>query len=335
MKKYTLTHLGIVAGVSLVAGLLIGIAFFSSSNSSDLLSGSIGKVDRYRNVQVTEEDILLRNELTEDTTKRSQYEKYLTFYYYQSVKTANDVDNVLQLTSVVPEFSSINEMYKGRLEKAGTSIEKARLDILNALNMLLLIDEQPNIPVIDYLNKANNGVARLKSYDELLLDFMNTIAIFMEGHRSGDFPELQDAHDILALNVIQSAILTQNKPVLNYLDKKKLMNDKEGIKELMGSVVINSFSNQVLQDIESLNAIGSAQNLGATINSQELQGIVIGSLEKLNVVNSFVSSQEQLGSIGSFINSSVLGNQQLQGLVINSQSLNAGFSSQSLNVVYY
>lgn len=316
MKKYTLTHLIIVAAGALVAGLLIGIALFSARNGSDLLSGSIGKVDRYRNVQVTDEDILLRNELAEDTTKRNQYEKYLTFYYYQSVKTANDVDKVLLLTSSVPEFSSVNEMYTGRLQKAGSSIERSRLDILNALNMLLLIDEQPNVPVIDFLNKANNGVSRLKSYDELLLDFMNTISIFIEAHHGGDFPALQDAHDILALNVIHSAILTQNKPVLSYLDKKKLMNDKEGVKELIGSVTLGYASDQVLQDIESLNTIGSSQNLGFIVQSQELQAVINSAIDHLNLTYSFINSQEQLGIFSQFnseaINSAVIESQQIQ-----------------------
>jgi hypothetical protein len=80
MKKITTTQTTLIAIVALVVGFLIGFSIKSNVPSTDELAGSIGKVDRFRNVQITEEDIMLRNELVEDTAKRSQYEKYLLYH---------------------------------------------------------------------------------------------------------------------------------------------------------------------------------------------------------------------------------------------------------------
>ncbi|MDP2236944.1 MAG: hypothetical protein Q8J88_10965, partial [Bacteroidales bacterium] len=75
MKKITTTQTTLIAIAALVVGFLIGFSVNSIAPSSDDLAGSIGKVDRFRNVQITEDDILLRNEFVEDTAKRAQYEK--------------------------------------------------------------------------------------------------------------------------------------------------------------------------------------------------------------------------------------------------------------------
>ena len=296
MKKFTLLHLILAEASGLVIGLLIGMAVNGYGTSEENLAGSIGKVDRYRNVQITEEDILLRNELAQDTVKRYQYEKYLMYYYYQSLKTTSDVDKVIVKTQEVPEFTEINLHYITALTKASASIEKARLDILGALNLITHLKDNPEVPVIDHLNKANNGIARIRSYDDLLLDYMNTIEIYIQAHPSKDFPALRDAHDILALNVSLSAVMTQNKPVLNYLEKKKLLNEKEGVKELIGSNVnlSDSYQNQAIEDIENLNnSLSSGENLEVVLSTENLQSIILEGIQNLNSIQNNI---EQLGS---------------------------------------
>jgi hypothetical protein len=296
MKKFTLLQLVLAVAAGLVIGLFIGMAVNGYGTSEGNLAGSIGKVDRYRNVQVTEDDILLRNELAEDTVKRNQYEKYLMYYYYQSLKTTSDVDKVIVKTQEVPEFTEINLHYIDALTKASASIEKARLDILGALNLITHLKDNQEVPVIDHLNKANNGIARIRSYDELLLDYMNTIEFYIQAHPSKDFPALRDAHDILTLNVSLSAVMTQNKPVLNYLDKKKLLNEKDGVKELIGSNVnlSNTYQNQAIEDIQTLsNTLSAGNNLNVTLDIENLQSFVLDGIENLNNIH---NSVEQLNS---------------------------------------
>jgi hypothetical protein len=133
---------------------------------------------------------------------------------------------------------------------------------------------------------------------------------------------------------MQSAILSQNKPVLNYLDKKKLMNGKDEIKQLASENNLNdAMMDQFAFDAERLNAINSEQLQRSIIvaDMEQLQGFVLNNMEQFNSVllvgsealqnmsnlsnqeqlQAFMSENKGLGSllfdmeqVGSFFNSS-------------------------------
>ena len=311
MKKITTTQTTLIAIAALVVGFLIGFSVNSIAPSSDDLAGSIGKVDRFRNVQITEDDILLRNEFVEDTAKRAQYEKYLLYYYYQALKTSSDVDRVLAIATTDIDFDKMYYPYSNALTNFKTYLESARADILTALNIIVSIDQYENVPIVDYLNKAQNAIARIRNHDQVLMNYMNAMATYIETHPERSSDALIDAHDILALNVMHSAVLTQNKPVLSYLEKKKLLNDKEGMKEVVAEAQLKSYMNDhFIMDVESINAAASTETLkGIEIASMEqLQRSLLNNIEAINsALNSTV-----LNSI------SELGNQQLLQFLIGS-----------------
>lgn len=321
MKKLTILQTVFVAAIALIIGLFVGIAIKSTPPPADDLAGTIGKVDRYRNVKITEDDIMLRNELVEDTVKRAQYEKYLLYHYYQSLKTSSDVDAVLEKTTASPDFYKTYYPYAEALSSFKVFLEPARIDILNALNMIIALDENENIPVIDYLNKAQNAIARIRNNDAILMSYMEAIASFIEANPEVNYDELADAHDILELNILQSAILTQNKPMLSYLDKKKLMNEKEGIKELASEAQLSLYmQDQFAMDAESINAINSQQLQSIVYTDMnQLQSFVMGSMEQFNSV--ILLSADAISS------TSELGNQEaLQSMLNDAGNLGSSFS---------
>lgn len=299
MKKYTLLQAALLAALALVVGLFLGISIVNYSpqgadsqtdyyEMGKYLGGSIGKVDRYRNVQVSEDDILLRNELLDDTAKRTQYEKYLLFYYYKSLKTSFDVDEVLKKTTETEEFAKTYYPYMIALESFKTYLVPAREDILFALNMVSSLDENAKVPVIGYLNQAQNAIARINSNESILMNLMNAIITFKDANPEGKYWALDDAHDIISMNLMQSAILTQNKPMLSYLDKKKLLNDKEGVKELVADAQLKALmNNQFVADANTLN-IANNENLQAVLlnNGENLRGVLCSTDELRNVMSS-------------------------------------------------
>lgn len=302
MKKLTLIQVSLFALLTFVGGLLIGsmtdLPLFEKEN----LSGSIGKVDRYRNVKVTEDDILLRNELVEDTAKRRQYERYLLFYYYKSLKISFDVDEVLKKTTETEDFAKTYYPYMNALESFRTFLVPAREDILFAMSVIVSLDKSSNVPVIGYLNQAQNAIARIKNNETVLLNLMNAIITFKESNPEGKYEALDDAHDIISMNLLQSAILTQNKPMLSYFDKKKLLNDKEGIKELIADNQLKQlFKDQLAIDIQTLGIdytdsfrliiVTDVAIQGAFCSNEELSG-GFNSDEVLNALE--LSSLEQL-----------------------------------------
>jgi hypothetical protein len=240
---------------------------------------------------------MLRNELVEDTAKRTQYEKYLLFNYYQALKTSSDVERVLAIATEEIDFEKVYYPYSNALTNFKAYLESARVDILSALNLILTIDQNQDVPVVDYLNKAQNAIARIRNHDAVLMNYMNAMATYIESNPESYLNDLNDAHDILALNVMHSAVLTQNKPVLSYLEKKKLLNDKEGMKEVVAEAQLKSYLNDhFIMDVESLNALRS----GFT-NAESLQGIVFTNME--NLQSAVLNNIEALNSV---LNSSVL-----------------------------
>jgi uncharacterized protein YlxP (DUF503 family) len=124
------------------------------------------------------------------------------------------------------------------------------------------------VPVVTYLNQAQNAIARIRNHDAVLMNYMNAMATYIESNPESYLNDLKDAHDILALNVMHSAVLTQNKPVLTYLEKKKLMNEKDGMTELVAEAQMKAYmQDHFIMDVESLKATRSVVNIYKHRNS--------------------------------------------------------------------
>jgi hypothetical protein len=342
MKKVSLTQTVLVAVVSLAIGFLIGFVAKNDTPKTDNLAGSIGKVDRYRNVKVTEEDLMLRNELVTDTLKRMQYEKYLTYYYYQSLQTASDLRLVTEKTASVTEFAGVNEPYLKSLTSYQDFLEKARLDIFSSILLIKTMTVNENIPVIQNLNQAQNAISRIRTQETLLSGYMESIAEFLDTNPDKKYDALEDAHDILVNNLVTSAVMTQNKPALKYLDHRKMMNDKEGMKQLAANNNAKvSLNDQVMNDLHQLNSVllvGDQQKLDAINSDNQLSAVLLNSQGELQVVilldtqlSSFQNDVEQLrdvlcdSSLNMVINSEeslrVTDVQSLNSMILNSHLL--------------
>ncbi len=342
MKKVSLTQTVLVAIVSLAIGFLIGFVAKNDTPKTDNLAGSIGKVDRYRNVKVTEEDLMLRNELVTDTLKRMQYEKYLTYYYYQSLQTASDLKLVTEKTGSVSDFAVVNEPYIKSLTAYADYLEKARLDIFSSILLIKTMTVNENIPVIQNLNQAQNAISRIRTQETLLSGYMESIAEFLDTNPNKKYEALEDAHDILVNNLVTSAVMTQNKPALKYLDHRKMMNDKEGMKQLAANNNAKvSLNDQVMNDLHQLNSVllvGDQQKLNAINSDNQLSAVLLNSQGELQVVvlldtqlSSFQNDVEQLrdvlcdASLNMVINSEeslrVTDVQSLNSMILNSHLL--------------
>jgi hypothetical protein len=311
MKKKNTTQTLLIVIVALVAGFLIGFSINNLPPYDDDLAGSIGKVDRYRNVKITEDDIMLRNELVDDAEKRTQYGNYLMYYYYRSLKTSTDVEQVLELSSKVDDFSNYHVPYATALNSFSAYLESARQDLLRAVGLVMDIENQSNVPIIQELNQAQNAISRIRNHDATLMNFMDAIGSYIQEHPDASIPELKDAHDILAINLMQSALLTQNKPVLSYLERKKMLNEKGDYAEVISSSSLESFQSMLLLDAENLGLFNIEQlgtgytdmeKLHLLFSNDQLSGMiwtdaenlraVLGNKENLSMV---VSNMENLG----------------------------------------
>ncbi len=287
-KQAIPTQTRLMAVAALIVGFLIGYSINNLPPTGFEIGGSIGKLDRYRNVKVSEADILLRNELIEDTLKRSQYEQYLMYYYYQSLRTATDAQQVLSRTTKVDDFNKLYYPYADALENFSLYLDAARNDILEALTLIVSIDDNESLPVIKYLNQAQIAVARIKHHDAILMNYMEAIASYLQRNQDAKYELLQEAHDILLFNLANGAILLQNKPLLSYLDKQQFLSSKEGRKEIAAEVDMNAFNQQFLLDVEMLGI-----DFPCICNMEALSASMLANIEQLG----FLFGQEQLGRL--------------------------------------
>ncbi len=318
-----------IAIVALIAGILIGSLLQWPSFNNDKLTGSVGRVDRYRNVQITENDILLRNEFLGEPQKQELYKNYLNYYYFRAMRTSAELNRATASARLVPEFRGTFLDYEEGLSGFANYLDASRTDILKALDVIVNIEAHSKAPVVEYLNQANNVIARMRQYDNVLIDFMIAIESFLAFNPETEFPGLADAHDMLVISLLESALVTQSKPLLKMLDKKALANNEEGIKELLMSVYLSdSFEQQFNFDVEKLGTgftldavqlgtgfsntsdypgLGSAHTLASVLlfNEDNL-GMLIASDVFLGGFNHF--DVEQLGAINNF--------EQLGGIAI-------------------
>ena len=317
--------------LGLVAGILIGISINGLPPRDNELAGSIGKVDNKRNVRVTENDILLRNELAEDTAKLIQYQRYLSYIYYKSLKSTTDVERVINLTAENQAFIETLNLTQ-TLEGYLTYLNAARADLLSALHALENPEMDNKTPIIQYLNDAQNAAARIQSNEGVFLTYLDGIEAWLATHPDQDNKKLREAHDILAFNLMQNALLAQDKALLSYLEDKKMFSDNQTLYAVL---------NDTIQKDELL-AFMEKDNTGVSNFNSQSSDKIIKSMEQLNAINDHIGSAISLLVIlndADAINSAeILGtgftDQQKLQAINDQQKLNSLLNQQSLQAIF-
>lgn len=329
-KKSIVVTIGLLIGF--VIGLMVGITLTNPGLSLMEAAGTIGKVDKYRNVRVTEKDIELRNELLADESLREAYKNYLMYEYAFNVKMADDIQFSIAAADDVSGFKSANARVLQRLEDYALFLDNARLQILEAIGTLDNLSGGDQVAVRSVLNNAGNALAQTVYRSTVLFDFMNGVELFINHSGEAEYPRLAKAHDLLFANLLNACIVNENRTVLEHLLAKELLTEGEDLalkKEVLQTAYIvdaeqlpirwdaEKLQDNILQshilfvqfldfeqlrtgftDSESLRGIiwTDSEQLGTgfTLDSEQLQGSVLYDVEGLN---SIISSKEQLNRI--------------------------------------
>ncbi len=295
MKKsnHLLTIIGVVAALAI--GFIIGISVDYPNFDTNKVAGTIGKVNNYRNTKVSEAAIELKNDLLSDTTKLKSMQKYLRYYYLNTVKMANDVDFALNEANKVEGFKTANKNQITTLTKYSNLLFAARTDLLMASLACQLPDKTNPIVLRNLLNKVNNLVAQLNFGDQVVLNFIDGLASFINEGKPGQYATLEKAHDLLAINEFRSALITKNKVIIKYLDKSKLLTNSGNN---LGMFDIQKLDGMIQQDVEKLKMI--MNSMGS--NEEALK--FVADTEKLKMFDA-----NETGSLGnSSLNMSALKN---------------------------
>jgi hypothetical protein len=217
----------------LAVGILIGFVINMNYTQSEYLVGSIGRLDSKRNVSITDNDIKLRNELITDTLRLTQYKDYITFLYYKSLRNTIDINKLYELLSDEKAYNQAFPQTISSLLQFKDYLNFARADLLSAFQALENQNSDEKLPIIEYLNNVQNAAGRIQNYESILVNNLIDMEAFYE-HQDGEVSQnFRNAYDMLAVNVLQSALIAQDKPMLSFLEEKKLHQDQQGMLKLL------------------------------------------------------------------------------------------------------
>jgi hypothetical protein len=290
--------LGIIG--ALMVGFLIGISVDFPKLNNQTFSGTIGKVNNYRNTQVAEADIQLKNELVTDTAKLKMLQGYLNFYYVGALKMSFDADMAVKEAVAVVDFQNANKTLISSMESYGKYLVSARTDLMLALSACSSIADKDPIQLRNALNQGRNVVAQINYRDRVVLEFVKALSSFIMLGKAGQYKGLEQAHDMLVANEIFTAAITKSKVVLKYLDKTTFFTKS---KENLNGIDQQKLSMMIQQDMEKLADLSlsvDAEKPGINRDASKLGGVV-AEAEKLGIaftkdVEKLACDAEKLGS---------------------------------------
>lgn len=362
-KKSIVVTVGLLIGF--VVGLMVGITLTNPGLSLMEAAGTIGKMDSYRNVKVTEQDIELRNELLSDASMKNAYQQYLLYEYTMNVKMADDIQFAIEEADGLPGFRSANARTMDKLEDYAMFLDNARLQILEALGVINELDGRSQVAIRTVLNNAGNAMAQTTYRSTVLFDFIDGVQRFIDTNGREAYPQLALAHDKLYANLLATALVNDNRPVLEHLLERDVLSEDESLAlhsnamrdqilldvgRLEGSLMLDTEqlqdivfgSSALLQDMGLLEGAQQLSNAAFLSNAQQLSSFTnalrayeISSTQQLNAINLDAS---QLGSealrdlefLGFFNAANLQGIQQLGSSadLFNAQQLGTGFTLQ-------
>jgi len=370
MKKQTKIIIGVILGIAVI---IVVISFILPGGYQGLTKGTIGKAEKYRQDQMSEQDILFRSEFTKDTTQLHQMLSGLIYFTVFTENFSATIDSCLisfnyqgfdrnpENKEAIRMLEDYNNFVKNNTQTLANTT-KILADIYLGDTLTLSQDVEKN------LRDFAVYVDRLSQKDSLLMESLTKLDHFLirddilQKNQTA-LRNLKATRDQLLIKSIQMMALTENKSGLgNMLSYALQGNQFLGVEGLQSSAVgshpdLGSIASMplsfvdVVEASENLNSgfIASSLVQAASVGSQanakpELTGIVVYDKADLNFV---LCSESQLGvfmgqaGLNSVLQGQdanlgvvgVIGNQSL-GVVMNAAVLGQILNSQALNVIY-
>jgi hypothetical protein len=334
MKTSTKILIALAIVLSLLIGFFIGITVDYPKADTSELAGTIGKVNNYRNVKVTENDVQLRSELLSNKAMLTSYSQFYSFHYTSCVKLVKDIDFAIQAAEGTALFKGSYSLEIENLKQFREILDQARKDLLLALTSLQKLSESDDNDIAMFINNANIAIAQIKYKQNDVLAFVESIEKFLQGNNPEQFSDLLKAHDLLSVNQIVAAAVTNDKPMLKAYNKKQLLTAKENTN--LACLSQEDLNKAIASDMGDLRSsfdnnekvVGLVGNAGAIGATEKQLGIIIPAVEKLGLL--IVLSSEKLGAA----NAEKLGawNVEKLGIILNTEKLGTILNSEKLGI---
>lgn len=209
--------------LALVVGFITGqLVSFPPTHESEL-AGTVGKLSNYRNVKISENDLLLRNELLGDEELASKLQHYFSLHFLNTADLSEKVTSAVAASRSAGDFSTLYGKQVNDLDQLGPFLAEARKDLLLVLSALEDLPESDQQSIGVLINNAANALAQINFREQKVLGFVEAAGAFLDEKGTVNFPELVRAHDLLLLGQVRSALLSDDNLKLKVLDGKSLL----------------------------------------------------------------------------------------------------------------
>jgi len=328
MKKQNKIIIGVIFGVA-VAILLISFLF--PSVYKGLTSGSFGKADKYRQEQMTEKDIQLRNDLSKDTAQLRQmvtgliYFSLFTDNLYMTIDTciAKLVDNGFESDPATRQVVAQLGNYNMFLQNNNKTLART-ISMLSGLMLRDTIDNSQDYEknIRDFATFVN----QLNQKDSVLMQSITKVDKFIISNKTlqkkaEEIKNLKAIRDQLVIKSAQFMAITGNKPgvgaMINYALQSQSMYSGIGALNLIvggSSVKLGSLPEPQARELAS-----SSGALSAAFNVTELESTMAGAR---------VNSKSDLGSLILYDKAS------LSFMVCNADQLKVLYGADKMSAVF-
>ncbi|HPS25347.1 MAG TPA: hypothetical protein PLB28_07200 [Bacteroidales bacterium] len=329
MKKRNALLLTLAVIASLAIGFLIGIMVDIPKTDNTQVAGTIGKIQNYKNVKITEQDIQLKNELLADSVLLKAIGNYFNYYYVSAVSQGDRIKYALKELDPEQEFKAFSGMTLTEFAGYGTFLENARKDLMLAVALCKFPNDVHPVLLRNAITQANNVIAQMNYRKQAVLNLIDNLDTFI-GQKGKDVPVvLANVHAVLSCDQIINAVALNDKVVLKYFDRKKLytteikassLADMQGSSSVLQGYIIHDAAILKDQIFGSSSSLGidpiqlDQENLGFLIEDAALIGTQF--LLDAGNLQGFIGSASELGY---FVVGSVFQNLENLGIIYTHQ----------------
>jgi len=287
-------HLFLVCQVTLVISLLL----FSCKGrvNEDEARGTVGKVNKYRKTQMTENDIKLRSQLTEDTAQLANTIRGLIIFDAYTKALSHDLDNHLPTLDVC-ECDQNDALKLEVLRNFNDYIKNNDSLIANTVGMLSDLYKNAGTERSYDIEKDMKNIltyfAQLNRRDTTVYKLIDDIDTYLKAHpneKGEEIEKLKNIRDGLVLRDVQLAVLSGDQNQVKSATRHNLLNPGN-LKAYYGEATLNN-----VLSAEQLNSVYATGNLNVVVSNQSTVGFIVLDQEVVNAVNSVAA----VGAIGSY-----------------------------------
>jgi|GEM_PF-331261 len=251
-KKNSLLFILLIL-VSLAAGFMAGTLIDFPKTEDVQLAGTIGRVQNYKNVKVTEEDLDLKNDLVADTVMLKALSAWFNYYYVSAISQGDKIQYVLDQIQPMETYKEYAGVVLSDVAGYGTFLENSRTNLLLAIAMIKDPGEIHPVLLRNTIVQANNVISQMSYRKQSVLDLIDNMGSYLESNGADPNGTLAGVHAVLTMDQLANAMTLNDKMVIKYFQKKKLFTD-----EIQGSFGVD-LKQIVVEDVSRLNAFYADQ----------------------------------------------------------------------------